>query len=368
MPETAKRRNPASNIVVGATPRVRQNPGRRNPLQNPPLFDKRTLIWTAILIAVFAAIVASVLRFYKLKPRLATIQGAVIRGDQDTFKQEPVAGVLITASRGAVSTSTRSDAAGYFRIEFPEIIWPGETVTLDFERSGFHPLQLEMHINFRSTTHPLIVAELRPIASAAALPSGGKQAVVSNIRVRYGVNTPAEESVGSAARTFQVVNQGNVPCGDQGPCSPDGEWRAATKTVTLDAGLGNEYRDVRASCIAGPCPFTSIKTKAEGRIVEATATAWSNTATFLLEAEVFHTSIDSSIRVSYPVIFDRNLSFTLPSTEEGVTIEADVNGTPIVFPVGPDVYLNWAICTVRTNPGSQNSSVYQCELRPGYRF
>lgn len=332
------------------------------------MIAKRTFKWIISVIAVAVAVTAIVVRVRTWKPHLSTLQGAVIREDSNTYRQEPIAGAVVTASHGLVSVSTRSDASGYFRIVFPQVIWPGEIVTVDVTHPDYHPADLQLHMNFRSTTRQLIVAELKPNAQPVVRASGKPAIVVSNIRIRYTVNAPNEENIGSAARTFQVVNKGNVPCNHQGPCSPNGNWKAATNSISLDAGLGNEYRDVRASCIAGPCPFTRIDTHAQGRTIVATAEDWSDTATFLLEAEVFHTSIDSSVRESFPVMFDHSLSFTLPPTEEGVTIQAEINGTPIVFPIGPDVYLNWASCTMRTNPGDQKSTVYQCMLKPGYRF
>jgi len=134
---------------------------------------------------------------------------------------------------------------------------------------------------------------------------------------------------------------------------------------TLEGGqrfgnIGCRYRkcfemfvfEIRASCIAGPCPFTQIDSSgfaAGGRTITASALDWADTATFLLEAEVFHDNIDSSERESYPVVFDRTLDFTLPPTQEGVSIEAEINGTPMVFPLGPDLYLSWADCTARSN-------------------
>jgi hypothetical protein len=320
------------------------------------------------LIAVAVAATAIGVRVYTRKPSLTTLQGAVIRSDKDTNRQEPISGAVVTASHGLISAHTRSDASGYFRITFPQVIWPGEIVTISVTHPEYHPLALDLHMNFRLAARQLVVAEMQPIPQPVAAPSGKPASVVSNLRIRYTVNAPTEENIGSAARTFQVVNQGNVECKHQGPCSPNGMWKAATNSITLNAGLGNQYRDVRASCIAGPCPFTRIQTHAQGDTIVATAEDWSDTATFLLEAEVFHTSIDSSVRQSYPVIFDHSLSFTLPATEEGVTIEAEVNGTAIVFPVGPNVYLDWATCIVRTNPGDQKSTVYQCTLKPGYRF
>jgi hypothetical protein len=71
-------------------------------------------------------------------------------------------------------------------------------------------------------------------------------------------------------------------------------------------------------------------------------------------------------RRSYPVVFGQALNFTLPPLAEGVTIEADVNGEGIVFPLGPDLFLSWAQCNSRIN--RDQTKVYRCELKPGYRF
>ena len=95
---------------------------------------------------------------------------------------------------------------------------------------------------------------------------------------------------------------------------------------------------------------------------------WSGTATFLLEAEVFHVGIGSEVRELYPVIFERTIQFNLPATEEGVCLEAEVNGVSMVFPLGPDLNLSWATCTERNGSEIEKSTVYQCQLKPGFRF
>jgi hypothetical protein len=344
-------------------------PNNRTGARN--LRHKGPVLSIAIGVAVAAAGVVLLLRFYRLRPRLASIQGAVIRSSEDPPKRQPIGGVIVTASRGVVSAATQTDASGYFRITFPEVIWPGQTVRLSFRHPDYRPLDMNLTMEFRSTSRRLIVASMTPRAAPAKTVAAAPMQTVSNIRIRYTVNTENEENIGSAVKTFEVVNRGNVPCRHQGPCSPDGEWKAATASVTLDAGPGNEFRNVRASCIAGPCPFTRIQTHAAaegGRMIVATATDWSDTATFLLEAEVFRTSLGSNVRESYPVIFDRTLSFTLPTDQEGVSIQAEIDGTQMVFPLGGSVYLSWANCTVRTNPGREKSTVYQCELKPGYKF
>ena len=331
---------------------------------------KRWPVWVGV-IAVVTILTVLMVRSHRWRPRALSIQGAVIRRDQDTRKELPVGDVVVTASDGLVSTSTQSDASGYFNLEFRANVWPAKILNLSFRSPGYEPLDLTLPIGLRLATKKLYVAALTPVQAEDETVSNKKLAAVSNVRIRYTVNAQGEENVGSVARTFQVVNKGDIPCNRQAPCSPDGLWKAATGSITLDAGPDNEFRDVRASCIAGPCPFTRLDSSGfdrGGRTITATALDWSDTATYLLQAEVFRTSINSSVRESYPVIFGRTLNFTLPATQEGVSIEADLDGMPMVFPLGPDLFVSWATCTSRTNREGEKSAVYRCELKPGYKF
>src|SRR5439155_1337906 len=154
-----------------------------------------------------------------------------------------------------------------------------------------------------------------------------------------------------------------IACKGQHPCSPDGKWKAALGSASLDAGPGNELRDARASCIAGPCPFTEIESNhiPQGeQLISVTARNWSDTATFLLEAEVFHPMVSDIIHESYPVIFGEGLNFTLPSAAEGVNIQAEIDGQTVIFPLGPSLFLSWASCNSRVNP--DQTRVYRCAL------
>jgi len=101
-------------------------------------------------------------------------------------------------------------------------------------------------------------------------------------------------------------------------------------------------------------------------ISRVAAIAWSDTATFLVEAEVVHPMQSDVVRNSYPVIFGDALNFTLPPAAEGVSIQAELNGETIVFPLGPALILSWADCNARINP--DQTRVYRCELKPGYRW
>ncbi len=335
--------------------------------------------WKWIVVcSIFVAIAITtttllILRARRAATALMTFQGAVIRHDEDPRKELPIADVEVTATRGPASISTRSDASGYFKITFPEVIWPGQTVILSFRHEDYWPLDMNLPIQFRSTAKRDYVARMEAMPSVVHYTANPNQppTTVSNIRVRYTLNAQSEENIGSAARTFQVVNQRNVPCRHQAPCSPDGNWKASVGSLTMDAGNSNAFRNVRVSCIAGPCPFTRIEPIAfqeGGRVVVASAVNWSDTTTFLLEAEVFRIGIASNVRHSYPVVFGPTLNFTLPPTQEGVSIEADVNGAPMVFPLGPDLFLSWANCNTRTSRDAERSTVYRCELKPGYKF
>jgi hypothetical protein len=66
------------------------------------------------------------------------------------------------------------------------------------------------------------------------------------------------------------------------------------------------------------------------------------------------------------VMIDEALNFTLPATAEGASIQAKIDGAPIVFPLGPTPVLSWADCNVRTD--QDQARVFWCELKPGYRF
>jgi hypothetical protein len=331
-------------------------------------------VWT--IIAVVAVVVIFLLlrahrsRSISIRQRIP-IEGAVIRRDADTEKQLPIADVVITATNGVKTITTRSEASGYFKLVWQKDVLSEKPVTLSFRHPDYEPLDLTVQTRRLQTPAELYVAAMIPIPLKSVTGSRRPEMLVSNIRVRYTLNSREETNVGSAVKIFQVVNKGNVPCKHQSPCSPDGMWKAASASVSMDAGPDNVFDNVRASCIAGPCPFTRVDSSGfihGGRYIHASALNWSDTATFLMEAEVFQNAIVSNVRELYPVIFGRTLNFTLPPTQEGVSLEAEIDGFPIVFPLSTNLNLSWATCTVRTDTQQEKTEVYRCELKPGYRF
>jgi len=337
----------------------------------PALNRRKVLIGAVVAVIAGAVAIPLGLRLQRWSAGSTRIKGAVIVRDDDSRKQLPITDVAVTVSDGATSATSQSNASGYFNLPFHSGVWPGQTVTLSFRHPDYDPLDIKPQISLRQAAKQLWVVRMTPRHDQMSSNPGARPNVVSNVRVRYTLNSQMEVNIGSAVRTFQVVNKGNVPCVRGSPCSPDGSWQAASSSESLDAGTGNQFSNVRASCIAGPCPFTRIDSSGfvkGGRNISVTAFNWSDTATFLLEAEVLHTAVSSNVRESYPVVFGRALSFTLPQTEEGVSLEAEIDGTHMVFPLGPALYLSWATCTARTNAEREKTTVYRCELKPGFRF
>ena len=215
----------------------------------------------------------------------------------------------------------------------------------------------------------LFVVDMAPVGPTPQADSTKPSVPIANVKIRYSMKSAGAVNVGSEVKAFEVANQGNIPCDGRSRCSPDGKWKAAVGSTTLEAGQGNEFRNARLSCIAGPCPFTKVESdqfSRGGNRITATVLNWSDTATFLLEAEVYHPMVSEAIQDSYPVIYGETLNFSVPDTGEGVSIQADLNGEQVVFPIGPSVCLSWANCTVTT--ASDNTKSYRCQLKDGFQF
>jgi hypothetical protein len=323
----------------------------------------RKIAISAIVIAGLAGALAAVLvAIHRAQP--ITIKGAVLSQDPDPQKQLPIADVEITGTDGSTVRSAESDSSGFFSLTLRRGLRRRQPLTLHFRHPGYQPLDLNEFVSDQ-----IYLARMVPISHETHVQSDHTDVAVSNIRVRYSVKTTTEADVGSAVKTFQVANVGDVPCKGRHPCSPDGKWKAALSSSSLDAGDGNEFRNARVSCIAGPCPFSRVEFEdlsRGGRKVSVSVRNWSDTTTYLVEAEVVHPMVSDLVRESYPVIFGRALNFSLPLSAEGPSIEAEINGELIVFPLGPDLYLSWADCHARID--KDQAKAYRCELKPGYRF
>jgi hypothetical protein len=331
--------------------------------------DKGAAVVRVLALLGLAAVVAAAVIVLRIRQRAEipiVLRGAVIKQSADTRDESPIANADISAADG-LSGTVKSDFAGAFRITLRKGVLPGQPITLLFRHPDYAPLDAKENV-----TDQLYVVKLAPLHGPVEVDSGQPGTVIGNIMVRYSTGITSTENIRSAVKTFQAINTGNVPCDkqqQQQPCSPDGKWKAVLASASLDAGEGNVFADARVTCIAGPCPFTAIQSDGfsrGGRSIKVSILNWSDTTTFLLQAEVYRPTIGNTTRQSYPVIFGQAMNFTLPNTAEGPSIEAELNGTRIVFPLGPAPMLSWADCNVRVERNQAKD--YRCELKPGFKF
>ncbi len=308
--------------------------------------------------------IAVLLVFLPRVGRVGSITGAVLIADTDPRKQLPLPNVEVDAQVGGVTAKTMSDATGFFRLSLPSGVWWGQALRLEFRHVDYQPL-----VTTESLSHQLYLARLTPSRMIQTAGTGGEEKSLANLRVRYSVKSTSTFDVGSTVKAFEVANTPNVGCRLRRTCSPDGRWAATVGSFHLDAGPGQVFQNARVSCVAGPCPFTRIETddfSRGGKRISGRVLAWSDTVTFLVEADVMRTALTDIIRQAYPAIFGRTMTFTVPPEGEGPSIQAEMNGTAIVFPLGPALILSWASCNLQVT--ADRSKLYSCALKPGYRF
>jgi len=315
--------------------------------------------------------VAITLLLLRQTDELNLVTGAVLADDSDLHKQRPIAQARVSAIAGASKGTAVSDESGLFRLTLDPPVSREQPMTLTVEHPDYLPFEASGLLAGK-----LQLLRMTPGKRGTKSAAGKPEVVIANVRVRYAFRTATSLEVASAAHTFDIVNTPNTPCNKTRPCSPDGRWKATVKTFSLDAGANREFRNTRVSCLAGPCPFTRVESDAfsvGGQVIGGSVLNWGGTVTYLVEAEVSQTMVSDLVRHAYPVIFDRSMNFTLPPAAQGPSIEAEVNGEPIVFPLGPQLRLSWATCrldtaTGRGNTGGVSARLYRCELKPGYLF
>lgn len=324
----------------------------------------KTFTITAVAAAALSIGIVLERRAHRRVKEFTRLTGAIVAQSEDAHLQRPIVDATITARSGTVVGKSLSESSGLFRLQFDAAVPAFEMIQLRVEHPDYHPYTITT-----PAMDQIYVIRLTAKAQPPVPPTSG-QTRLSNIRVRYATRNMSTNTVGTTVRTFDVVNKGNVPCGRTPPCSPDGKWKATVGSVSLDTGEQNkQFRNARVSCIAGPCPFSTIELdrfSLGGRIITASVRNWSDPVTYLVEAEVIQTMESELIRHTYPVTFGRTMNFTLPAIATGPSIEADVNGSQIVFPLGPELRLSWASC--RFESPADGTKQYRCELKPGYQF
>lgn len=328
-----------------------------------------------LIIALICLAVAAIFALRKLRrvavrqePPPVTLEGSVLKADPDPRRQTPLSGVTVTAEGPLSVVSTKSNPDGFFRLTLDPGVAKGQSATLTFSAPNYMTFQ----ITASRPGDQLYIARLEAL-QPAALPKtagqapGAKVTTIRNLQVRYSFKKESTMGVGSLAKQFSAPNKGDVPCSNKPPCSPDGRWKATLTKLPIDAGEGNEFRNVRVSCIAGPCAFTRVEfPTGPARKVDVSVLNWSDPADFLVEADVMRTMMTDEVRYSYPFIVGQTMSFALPPSSEGPSVEADFDNEYIVCPLGPDLIVSWGTCSV--DAPTNGNKVYRCQLKPGYRF
>ncbi len=340
-------------------------------MQNMTRRQKLLLAAASVLALIAVAVSLRIARKPAPRPIVqVTLLGDVLKQDSDPTQQTPLSGVIVTAAGGLTSVTTRSGPSGFFSVTLSLDTTTGETVVLTFTHSDYKALKI-------LATKPgdqLYIARMEPVqvqpeASPKQPQTPSKVTEIGNVHVRYSLSEQSTINVGSLAKQFLAFNVGNIPCRGRKPCSPDGRWAATTTTLPLDAEAGNEFRNVRILCVAGPCAFTKIESNTFARPsqrITVSVLNWSDATDFLVEADVTRIMATESIQLSYPFIVGQTMNFALPPGSEGPTIEADLDGQYIVFPLGPALILSFANCSAEAS--ETGNKIYRCQLKPGYRF
>src|SRR5262249_9831037 len=150
---------------------------------------------------VVAVLVMETTRF----KRERSLIGAVLIANADPRKQLPVPNVEITAEVDGTTVRTRSDASGFFHLNWRGSGRRGARVTVHFRHPDYQPLEL-----VQSLGDQLYIAHMTTSASVKETEFNGTEVSVANIRVRYAVKATTTINIGSLVRTFDVHNTGDV--------------------------------------------------------------------------------------------------------------------------------------------------------------
>src|SRR5580692_5521566 len=100
----------------------------------------KKIAWMIVAIGA-ALVIALFLRAHRLRSiaeRLSVpIEGAVIQRDADTNKELPIADVVITASDGVRSVTTRSDSSGYFKLVLKKRVLSEQPILVSFRHPSY---------------------------------------------------------------------------------------------------------------------------------------------------------------------------------------------------------------------------------------
>ncbi len=220
------------------------------------LQGRKAVLW--IVVVGIASVVAlflgfSFFRHYQLRP--IVLNGAVIKEDSDPIKQAPIMDVEISEANGLYRPAPNPTSCGYFlRYLFCGASARTRSVTLRFLHPDYVPVDLTELVSDKLTIIHLVPIH-RDTDRRDRATRSSSDCHRQHRRIRYSTETTTQENIGTGVKTFQVPNVGNVPCQNTAPCSPDGLWKAAINSESLDAGEGKRFPKCQSFLYCGSLPF-----------------------------------------------------------------------------------------------------------------
>src|ERR1051326_101590 len=216
---------------------------------------RTTVAWIVAGLIIAGAAAVRLFYTWRSSTKPVVLIGAVLRDDSDPRKQSPLANATLTVISGSENETAKSDTSGLFHLRVHPGLVPGRPMLLRVQHTDYKPAVISAttrdHI-YVVRLEPRVPEPVIPVSHSDHSENKAKPAQIRNVKLRYSLKTQKTVTVGSLAKQFEVVNTGNVLCNGDRPCSPDGKWKAFIGRLPLDAQKGNEFRNVRVTCIAGP--------------------------------------------------------------------------------------------------------------------
>src|SRR6202521_1120564 len=119
-----------------------------------------------------------------------TLVGSVIKQNTDTRKESAIADVEISAAPGLDVGDAKSNFSGYFKINLPSGIDPGESITLHFRHPDYKPVDLNAIVSDHLYVVPMI-----PIHGEIESELNVAETVLGNVLVRYTTEITTTENI-----------------------------------------------------------------------------------------------------------------------------------------------------------------------------
>ena len=175
----------------------------------------------------------------------------------------------------------------------------------------------------------------------------------------------------TGVKTFQIQIMGNIPCNGS-TLFPGRQMEGGNQFRVPGCGRGKRFPKCQGFLYCGPLPFHAelIMTAfpREGATSRSPCAIGRIRPHSCFRRRCSDPQISDLVRMTYPIILGTSLNFTLPPTAEGPSVEAELNGENIIFPLGPDPCFELGRLQCQRAKGNNGQKFYRCELNAGYQF